>query len=71
MSITTDKLYLWVKQDRAPTFVLASNLIALYKDPAFNSNEDKIYEVGPEVKLDMTIKVVPAKPTTRSVGITI
>jgi hypothetical protein len=57
------KEYLWVKRDRAPMFV--SNLVELYKDRDFNPDEDKIYEVGPEVKLELNVKVIPAKPVTR------
>lgn len=62
-SMKTEKQYLWVKQDHAPVFV--SNLIALYKDRDFNPTEDKIYEIGPEVKLELNVKVTPAKPVTR------
>lgn len=57
------KEYLWVKRDRAPMFV--SNLVELYKDHDFDPVEDKIYEIGPEVKLELNVKVTPAKPVTR------
>lgn len=63
MTTKSDKQYLWVKQDRAPIFV--SNLVELYKDRDFDPIEDKIYEIGPEVKLELSIKVTPAKPVTR------
>lgn len=62
-SMKSENLYLWVKQDRAPMFV--SNLVELYKDRDFNPDEDKIYEVGPEVKLELSVKITPAKPVTR------
>ena len=62
-TMKTQKQYLWVKQDRAPMFV--TDLIALYKDRDFDPVEDKIYEIGPEVKLEMNVKVIPTKPVTR------
>ena len=62
-TMITEKQYLWVKRDRAPMFV--SNLVELYKDRDFDPTEDKIYEIGPEVKLELNIKVTPAKPVTR------
>lgn len=58
-----DQQYLWVKEGRAPMFV--SDLVTLYKNRDFDSAQDKIYEIGPEVKLEMTVKVIPAKPVTR------
>jgi hypothetical protein len=57
------KQYLWVKTDRAPMFV--TDLVALYKDRDFDPSEDKIYEIGPEVKLELNVKVTPAKPVYR------
>lgn len=57
------KQYLWVKLDRAPTFV--TDLIALYKDRDFDAEQDQIFEIGPEVKLELSVKVTPTKPTTR------
>lgn len=59
----TEKQYLWVKEDRAPMFV--SNLVELYKNKDFDPVEDKIYEIGPEVKLELSVKVTPTKPVTR------
>ena len=55
--------YLWVKADRAPMFV--SNLTLLYRDKDFDPVNDKLYEIGPEVKLELSVKVTPAKPVTR------
>lgn len=63
MTFKQIKEYLWVKQDRAPVFV--SNLVELYKDRDFDPTEDKIYEIGPEVKLELKVEVTPAKPVTR------
>jgi hypothetical protein len=60
----TERQYLWVKAGRAPAFV--TELIALYKDRDFDPVEDKIYEIGPEVKLELNIKVIPTTPVTRT-----
>ena len=62
-TMKTEKQYLWVKEDRAPVFV--SDLIALYKDRDFDPTIDKIYEIGPEVKLELNVEVTPAKPVYR------
>lgn len=62
-TVKTEKQYLWVKAGRAPTFV--TDLIELYKDCDFDPNEDTIYELGPEVKLNLTVKVTPTKPVYR------
>ena len=57
----TEKQYLLVKQDRAPAFV--TDLVALYRDRDFDPVNDKIYEIGPEVRLELNIKVTPATRT--------
>lgn len=57
------KQYLWVKEGRAPMFVI--DLVALYRDRDFDHKNDTIYEIGPEVKLQLDIKVIPAHPVTR------
>jgi hypothetical protein len=63
MTMKTEKKYLWVKEDRAPMFV--TDLIALYKDRDYDPNTDKIYEIGPEVKIELSVKVIPAHPVHR------
>ena len=63
MTMKTEKQYLWVKEGRAPMFV--TDLVALYKDRDFDPSEDKIYEIGPEVKLELNVKVTPAHPVYR------
>ena len=62
-TMKTEKQYLWVKEDRAPMFV--TDLIALYKDRDIDPNKDKIYEIGPEVKIELNVKVIPAHPVYR------
>lgn len=63
MTMKSKKEYLWVKADRAPMFV--SNLELLYRDRDFDPVNDKLYEIGPEVKLELSVKVTPTKPVTR------
>jgi len=63
MTFKQTKQYLWVKADRAPIFV--TDLVALYKDREYDPDQDKIYELGPEVKLELNVKVTPTKPVTR------
>lgn len=60
-----EKKYIWVKEERNPMFV--TDLISLYKDQDFDPVLDKIYEIGPEVKLELNIKITPTKPVYRGV----
>lgn len=63
MSMKTEKHYIWSKQGQA--LVMINDIKWLYKNPEFDPDEDKIYELGPEVKIEMYIKVIPAKPVYR------
>lgn len=57
------KQYLWLQVGRAP--VLVSNLVELYKSSDFDPTTDRIFEIGQEVKLELSVKVTPAKPVYR------
>ncbi len=61
--LKTQKHYIWSKQGKA--LVMVNDLEWLYRNPEFDSKTDKIYELGPEVKIEMVVKVIPAKPITR------
>ena len=63
MSMKTERHYIWSKQGQA--LVMVNDLEWLYRNPEFDSKADKIYELGPEVKIEMVVKVIPAKPVTR------
>ena len=63
MSMKTEKHYIWSKQGEA--LVMVDDLEWLFKNPEFDSKADKIYELGPEIKIEMVVKVIPAKPITR------
>ena len=60
-----EQRYVWIS-NRAPVIVLANELELLYKDPKYNAENDKIFELGPEVKLKMQIVTIPTHPVTRS-----
>lgn len=62
-TMKTEKHYIWSKQGKA--LVMVDDLQWLFKNPEFDSKDDKIYELGPEVKIELTVKVTPAKPVTR------
>ncbi len=62
-SMATKRYYIWSKQGHA--LVMVNDLEWLYRNPEFDSKADKIYELGPEVKIEMVVKVIPAKPVTR------
>lgn len=60
-----EKQYLWVRdQQNLPPQVI-SNLEALYRHSQYDPATDKLYELGPEVKLELTLKVVSANPVTQ------
>ncbi len=63
MTMKTEKYYIWSKQGQA--LELLDDLEWLCRNPEFDSKTDKIYELGPEVKIEMVVKVIPAKPITR------
>ena len=58
------KQYLWVQPGRAP--VILTDVLGLYRNPDFSADTDKIYELGPEVKLELSIRVNLAKPVFRN-----
>ena len=69
MSVKTERHYIWSKQGQA--LVMVNDIKWLYKNPEFDPDEDKIYELGPEVKIEVNIKVIPTKPVYRGRGMKI
>ena len=57
------KQYIWMRRDGTPTIVM--DLMKLFKDKNFEPDLDGIYELGPEVKLELNVKVTPSKPVYR------
>jgi hypothetical protein len=62
-TMKTEKHYVWSKLGHA--LVMVDDLEWLFKNPEFDSKADKIYELGPEIKIEMVVKVIPTKPITR------
>lgn len=63
---TEPKQYVWIH--RGGTIMLVEDLVKLFKDENFDPVNDTIYELGAEVKLELNVKVTPAKPTYRERG---
>ena len=64
-----EQKYVWISNrdsNRAPVIVFANELELLYKDPKYNAENDKIFELGPEIKLKMQIVITPTHPVPRS-----
>ena len=59
MSEKTEKYYIWSKQEEA--LVMINDLEWLCRNPEFDSKVDKIYELGPEVKIEMVVKAIPVE----------
>lgn len=68
-SMKSKHRYIWDKQGRP--LALIDDIELLYKDPEFDPDEDKIYELGPEVKLEVSVKVILAQPVFRGAGMDI
>ena len=61
----TEQKYVWLSE-RAPVIINSSELELIYKDSRYNADKDRIFELGPEVKIKMQIVTIPAHPVTRS-----
>jgi hypothetical protein len=62
-TVKTELKYLW--ENATGTLVIVSDLSLLFKQPDFDADNDKIFELGPEVKLKMQIVAIPAQRLTR------
>ena len=63
---TEPKRYVWIRPNSAETpMLLIDDPVELYRGGKFDESTDKLYELGPEVKLEVNIKVIPTKPVTR------
>jgi hypothetical protein len=58
-TMKTEHRYIWHKKGQPLEMI--DDVEWLYKRSDFDPDEDKIYELGPEVKLEVNVKVVPAK----------
>lgn len=65
-TIKTEKQYLWIRPNSAESpMILIDDPVELYRGGRFDESTDKLYELGPEVKLEVNIKVIPTKPVYR------
>ena len=66
MTLKENKRYLWIRPNSAESpMILIDDPVELYRGGRFDESTDKLYELGPEVKLEVNIKVIPTKPVTR------
>lgn len=68
-TMKTQKRYLWIRPNSAESpMLLIDDPVELYRGGRFDESTDKLYELGPEVKLEVNIKVIPTKPVYRGYG---
>ena len=65
-TMKTQKRYLWIRPNstEAP-MSLIDDPVELYRGGRFDESTDKLYELGPEVKLTVSVNVILAQPVTR------
>ena len=56
--------YVWISR-HAPAIIFANELECLLKDSRYDPENDKIFELGAEVKLKMQIVAIPTQPVKR------
>jgi hypothetical protein len=60
----TEQKYIWM--DAGEYFKgIVTDLEKLFRDPSYDT-ADKLYELGPEVKLEMSVKAILKNPVFRS-----
>lgn len=58
-----EQQYLW--ENARGEILIISDLPSLFKNPDFDADNDKIFELGREVKLKMDIVAIPTQRLTR------
>lgn len=65
-TVKTQKRYLWIRPNSAESpMLLIDDPVELWRGGRFDESVDKLYELGPEVKLEVNIKVILAQPVFR------
>lgn len=65
-TMKTQKRYLWIRPNSAEKpMLLIDDPVELWRSGKFDESVDKLYELGPEVKLEVNIKVIPTGPVYR------
>lgn len=68
-SVKTNTRYLWIRpMSSESSMAIVDDLSALYRGSQFDEKTDKLYELGPEVKIEVKITTVPAESLTRGYG---
>jgi hypothetical protein len=60
----TEPKYIWMDADFEYFKGIVTDLEKLSRDPNYNT-ADKLYELGPELKLEVTVKVILKNPVFR------
>jgi hypothetical protein len=60
-----EQRYIWISKN-APVILFARELESLFKDSRYDPENDKIFELGPEVKLKMQVVLNLSEPVTRN-----
>ena len=60
----TEQRYVWLSEEGHFNGIV-TDLEKLFRVEGYNES-DKLYELGPEVKLEMSVKVIPKTPVYRS-----
>ena len=53
---TEPKRYVWIRGNGDAT-IIDTDIVELWHDPCFSKKEDRIYELGPEVEIKVTVAV--------------
>ena len=63
MTQNTSKRYVWIRAD-GEAKIIDTDIVELWQDPCFSKKEDRIYELGAEVEIKVTV-AVKNKPVYR------
>jgi len=58
------KRYVWIRAD-GEAKIIDTDIVELWQGPYFDRDKDRIYELGPEVEVKVTVEVKNKKPVYR------
>lgn len=65
-TMKTEKRYLWIRPNSVESpMLIIDDPVELWRGSKFDEKTDKLFEIGPEVKLEVNIKTVPLGPVYR------
>lgn len=56
MTQNTSKRYVWIRAD-GEAKIIDTDIVELWQSTSFDKKEDRIYELGPEVEIKVTVAV--------------